>query len=101
MIKLICQSCGYSYSVSEAELKDSAEYHSVCLLCGGHIEVENTKEVVQYDVEERVKNNIDRWVKDFGWDNVIDMIKRHSSSYAVGRLYIEELKRRGFAIKEE
>jgi hypothetical protein len=105
MIRLKCinEKCGFSYEISENEIKEYGQYHTKCLICGSKLEIakESLEKIINTDLETKIKENIDKWVKKFGWDYVIDLVKKYKDYYAVGRLYVEELKRRGFNIKGE
>jgi hypothetical protein len=103
MIKLCClnENCEYCFKVSEKEFTDNPQYYVRCLVCGSKIKVVNLEEVVKFDIENQIKENIDKWQKQFGWDYVIDLVKKYKDYYAVGRLYLKELKRRGFTIREK
>ena len=104
MIKLICKNteCAYSYEVSEKELEEYGQYHQKCLICGSKLEVEkqSLQELVKRGIEEKVKDYIDKWLAELGGDETLSLIQRnkHQACY---RLYIEELRKRGFIIKEE
>jgi hypothetical protein len=96
LIKLECRICGGFLEIDDKELNEN---HKICPLCNGKMEVKNLDELVKFDVETQIKNNIDKWQKQFGWDYVIDLVKKYKDYYAVGRLYVEELEKRGFKIK--
>lgn len=101
MIKLNCKICDYSFDVTEQEFREHPELYKYCFLrCGGENKITNLNEVLTTDIETTVKNNIIKWVKEIGWDNTIDIIKRNSN-YAIQRLYLQELKRRGFNINDK
>jgi hypothetical protein len=102
MIRLKClnENCEYCFQVSEKEFTDNPQYYERCLVCGSQLKVINVEEIVKLDIEKRVKENVDNWVKKFGWDYVLDLIASNKNN-AVYRLYLEELKRRGFTIKGE
>lgn len=103
MIKLRCLNkiCEYCLEVSEKEFTDNPQYYVRCLVCGSQLKVVNLEEVIKFDIETQIKENIDKWIKLYGYDYVIDLINKYKDYYAVGRLYLEELKRRGFTIKEK
>jgi hypothetical protein len=103
MIKLRClnEICEYCLEVSEKEFTDNPQYYVRCLVCGSQLKVVNLEEVIKFDIETQIKENIDKWIKLYGYDYVIDLIKKYKDYYAVGRLYLKELKRRGFTIKKE
>lgn len=99
LIKFFCDNHCFDFTKDELELnQERAITH--CPFCGQKLHIVNLDEIVYQDIEERVKNNIDKWVKEIGWDNVIDLIKRNREQSCV-RLYIKELQERGFKIKEE
>jgi hypothetical protein len=104
VIKLICinEECKYSYRVSENELKEYSQYHEKCLICGSKLKVaeESINEIVKKDLYERAENNINKWFKELGGDNTLDLIARNKSN-ACYRIYKEILQKRGFKIKEE
>lgn len=103
MIKLVCinDDCKYSYEVSESELKEYPGYHKKCLLCGSQLKVtkESLQEVVKKDLYTQAEDYINKWVAEIGWDNTIDLIKRHKDQSCY-RIYKEVLENRGFNIKD-
>lgn len=103
MIKLICvnDECKYSYLVSESELTEYPGYHKKCLVCGSQLEVakESLNEIVEKDLYTQANELLDKWVKEIGWDNTIDLIKRHKDQ-PYYRIYKEILEKRGFNIKD-
>jgi hypothetical protein len=103
MIRLKCinENCEFTYEVTESELQNNPQYHKSCMMCGSLLQVDNLSEIVEMEVTKQVKENIDKWVKQYGWDYVIDLVKKYKDDYAVGRLYVEELSRRGFKLKEK
>jgi hypothetical protein len=102
MIKLQCKLCKFSFEVSEKEFMEFPEAYKHCYIsCGGENEVLNLEEIVKLDIEKQITANIDKWVKLYGWDYVIDLVKKYKNYYAIGRLYVEELKKRGFTLKGE
>ena len=94
MIKLRCLSCNYHYEVSEAELKDNADIHSYCLMCGGVIEVVNWEEVVEKDLDDRVNEYLDKWFHELGIEGTIELLERNKD-IPTTRLYLDELRKRG------
>ena len=102
MIKLVCvnEVCGYSYQVSENELKEYGQYHKQCLICGSKIKVakESLDEIVKLDIEQRVKENIDKWLVEIGGDETLSLIQRNKNQ-ACYRLYKAEMIKRGFIVK--
>jgi len=102
MIKLMCvnEVCKYSYQVSENELKEYGQYHKNCLICGSQLKItqESLDEVVKLDIEQRVKENIDKWLKEIGGDETLSLIQRNKNQ-ACYRLYKEEMIKRGFIVK--
>jgi len=101
MIKLRClnENCEYCIEVSEKEFLDNPQYYTNCIICQSKFKVVNLEEVIKFDIEKQIKENIDKWQKLYGWDYVIDLVKKYKDYYAVGRLYIAELEKRGFKIK--
>ena len=100
LIKIRCTKCGFTFEVSEQEfVENDGLYHS-CIVCYAKTEVINLEEIVHFDIERTVKNNVDKWFKSQGIEGTIEMIERNKDN-AVGRLYIKELRQRGFNIKED
>jgi hypothetical protein len=103
MIRLICvnDDCKYSYDVSEKELTEYSGYHKKCLICGSQLKVtqESLNEIVGKDLYTQANELLDKWVKEIGWDNTIDLIKRHKEQPCY-RIYKDILKKRGFNIKD-
>lgn len=103
MIKLICVNaeCKFSYEVSEKELTEYPGYHKNCLVCGSKLEVakESLNEIVEKDLYTQANELLDKWVKEIGWDNTIDLIKRHIDQPCY-RIYKDILGKRGFKIKD-
>ena len=104
MIRLKClnENCEYSYEVSEAEIKEYGEYHKKCLICGSELRVtkESIKEIVKKDLEIEIKKNVDTYFKNLGIEYTIEMIERNKE-LAIKRLYVAEIRKRGFKIKGE
>jgi len=103
MIKLKCinENCNFSYSVSEKEFLEYGKiYHNRCMICGSKLEDDNLKEIVEKDLYQRAEDYINKWVAEIGWDRTLDLIKNNKNQ-ACARLYFDELKRRGFTIKED
>jgi len=99
MIRLKCKSCQYEYEITEAEAREDMSLHKYCLICGGENEIINLDSIVHKDLETQVKENVDKWQKQYGWDYVLDLVAKCQDVYCVGRLYVAELKRRGFNIQ--
>jgi hypothetical protein len=102
MIKLKCLNpdCNYVYQVTPAELEDNPQYHDKCLICGSRLKVDNVEEIVKLDIEKRIANYVSQWLKELGGDETLSLIQRHKNQ-ATYRLYIKELRKRGFIIKNE
>jgi hypothetical protein len=100
MIRLKCinENCGYSYEVSENEIKEYGQYHTKCLICGSKLQVTNLEEIVEKDLETQVKENLDKWFKELGIEATIEMCERNSNNVCY-RLYKTELEKRGFKLK--
>jgi hypothetical protein len=102
MIRLICANevCKYSYEVSEKELENNPQYHEKCLICHSKLEVakESIQDLIKKGIEERVKDYVDYWLAELGGDETLSLVQRnkHQACY---RLYVEELRKRGFIIK--
>jgi len=99
-LKCINNDCGYSYQVSENELKEYGQYHKNCLICGSQLKItqESLDEVVKLDIEQRVKNNVNEWFAELGIEGTIELIERNKG-LAVYRLYKAEIEKRGFKLK--
>lgn len=96
MIQLRCKYCLYSFKISEQEFLNNPDLYKFCFVrCGGENEVTNLEEVIETDIEKTVKSNIDKWGRELGIEGCIELIERHSN-YAIQRLYLQELKRRGW-----
>jgi uncharacterized protein YuzB (UPF0349 family) len=99
IIKFYCDKHCADFTKDELEVIEQGQSFTHCAICGGKLHILNIDEVVDFDLQARVKSNINKWVKLYGWDYVIDLVKKYKDYYAVGRLYIEELQKRGFKIK--
>jgi hypothetical protein len=102
LIKLRCKNsqCLYTYEITEAEFLDNWSLHKYCLNCGGANEVVNLSEIIDIDIRLRIKNEVDKSVQEKGWDNTLDMIKRHKDSMPyIYQLYVDEVSRRGFKLQ--
>lgn len=102
MIKLVCQNteCKYSYRVSENELLEYSQYHKKCLICGSLLKVsdECVKEIVVKNLYQKAEANINKWFKELGGDNTLDLIARNKDNSCY-RIYKEILEKKGFKIK--
>lgn len=97
MIKLRCcnSECAFSYSVSEAELKEYGElYHNKCMICGSKLIINNLGEIMEKDIMQKVKENLDKYIGELGIEGAWELIERNKNQ-ACARLYFEEFKRRG------
>lgn len=99
IIKFSCDKHCADFTKDELELIYQGQGFNYCSFCGGKLHINNLVEIIQQDLETRVRNNINKWFGEIGVDNTIDLIKRNKNQ-ACARLYFEELKRRGFNIKE-
>jgi hypothetical protein len=99
LIKFYCDKHCADFTKDELELIYQGQSFNYCAFCGGRLHIENLVEIVKQDIDTRVRNNIDKWFKEIGADNTIDMIKRNKDQ-ACARLYFDELRRRGFTINE-
>jgi len=99
IIKFYCDKHCADFTKDELELIYQGQSFKYCAFCGGKLHIENLIEVVKQDIDTRVGVNIDKWFREIGVDNTIDLIKRNKGQ-ACARLYFDELKRRGFNIKE-
>lgn len=103
-IKFKCSNsmCDVEFDKTEEEIRLNPEGLRICWKCGHKLSIINKEEIVEEivktDIQTQVTNNINKWQKEIGWDNTIDLIKRSSNS-AIARLYFEELRKRGFNIK--
>ena len=98
MIHLLCTHCKYEYDITPDELKEDGELHSYCFICGGKIEVENLEEIIAKDLENQIKENITKWLKELGGDETLSLLQRNKNAPGY-RQYREELIKRGFRIK--
>jgi len=98
MIKLVClnkDTCGFSYQVTEKELREYSQYHSHCFLCGSKLEVakESIKETVKTDLEKQINERLDQYIKEMGLEGCWELLQRNKD-YPITRLFIEEFRRR-------
>ena len=93
-LKCINEKCGYSYSVTVAELKNNGRYHSHCKICGEKIKVANIDEIVSQDIKAKVENYISKCFKLYGLEYTMEIVE-HLQKGTVKELYKKELKRRG------
>ena len=98
IIKFYCTKHCADFEKSEEQLR-TEHVITHCPYCGQKLLVSNLNEIVTADVNTQVKNFIDQWVKERGWDYVIDLVKRNRDRPIIGKLYVDELHRRGFNIK--
>lgn len=98
LIRLKClnENCEYSFEVGEAELRDNSTYYQRCLLCNSKliVEKESLKEIVKKDLYTQAEEYLNKWVAEIGWDNTIDLIKRHKDQ-PIYRIYADLLRKRG------
>jgi hypothetical protein len=99
IIKFYCDKHCADFTKDELELIYQKQSFNYCSFCGGKLHIQNLVEIVKQDIDTKVRANIDKWFKEVGVDNTIDLIKRNKEQ-ACARLYFDELKRRGFNIKE-
>lgn len=97
-IKFFCDN-GHWFHKTEQELRQEAHSCRFCW-CGEKLHIKNVEEVIIFDLEERVKNNIDKYFKELGIEGTIELIERNNNSYCY-KLYKSELERRGFKLKED
>jgi len=99
LIGLKCSNdiCGYAYDIAEGEFLENPKAHTNCLVCGSQLKVTNLDEIIKTDIYKKAENNIDKWVKEIGWDNTLDMIQRNKNQ-ACYRIYCEILSKIGFKI---
>jgi len=100
-IKLKCNSCGNNCDIDEHEFMVNAHCYKFCEFCGGEMKVINIGEVVDHDTQIKIREYVTKWIHEIGADATIDLIKRSQSLEKIRSLYIAELRRRGFNIKEE
>jgi len=99
IIKFSCKNHCADFDKDEIELQYQNQTFRYCAFCGEKLQIENLKDIIIYDLRERIKNNINKWAKEMGFDNVIDLIKRNKNQKCY-KFYKEELESRGFTIKE-
>jgi uncharacterized protein YuzB (UPF0349 family) len=97
LIKFTCQNCNNTFEKDELEIIYQDQSFRFCGICGGKLSIQNLKEIMMEEIKERVKNNINKWFKEEGADNNLDLIKRNRN-YPITQLYINELRERGFKI---
>ena len=100
LIKLKCSNkdCEFSYKVTLTELEDNPQQHRFCMICKSKMQVNNVEEIVNEDLEQKIKTYINKWFKQIGIEATIELCERNQD-LAVYRLYKEELKKRGFKLK--
>lgn len=98
IIKFSCKNHCLDFEKDELEIIEQSQSFTHCAFCGEKLAITNLTEIVESNIEKRVSNNIDKWVKTNGWDYVIDLVKRYKNYGAVGQFYVDELEKRGFKI---
>jgi len=97
IIKFYCDNhCG-DFTKDELELDYQNQSFRYCAFCGEKLRIENLTDIVQQDIEIKVRKNISNWFKEIGVDNTIDLVKRNKNQ-PCAKLYLDELQRRGFNI---
>jgi ABC-type uncharacterized transport system substrate-binding protein len=99
-IKLKCNDCGNQYDIDGNDFLIHAKLFKYCEFCGGEMKAVNIEEIVEHDTQIKVRDYVTKWIKEIGADETIDLIKRNTNQ-KIRSLYISELRRRGFNIKEE
>ena len=99
IIKFYCKNHCCDFEKDDIELKYQNQSFRICAFCGEKLHIENLTDIVIYDLRYRIRNNINKWVKEIGWDRVIDLIKRNKNTPSY-KFYKEELENRGIKIKE-
>jgi predicted nucleic acid-binding Zn-ribbon protein len=90
-VKFICAKCGYVFEKDEQEIIEQPFRYCAC---GGKLSIQNLEDIMQYDLDTRVRNNINRWFRELGIEGTIELIERNSNQ-ACSRLYFDELRKRG------
>lgn len=99
IIKFYCKNHCADFDKDEMEIQYQNQSFRHCAFCGEKLQVANLEEVIEYDIRQRVKNNINKWVLESGFDNIIDLIKRNKNQQCY-KWYKEELESRGIKLKE-
>jgi len=97
IIKFYCKNHCADFDKDDIELQYQNQSFRYCAFCGEKLQVENIVEIVIYDLRLRIKNNINKWVKEIGMDNVIDLLKRNKNTPSY-KFYKEELESRGLKL---
>ena len=97
-IKFFCDNHCADFEKDEIELIYQNQIFKFCSFCGEKLKILNLDEVITQDLQEKIKNNINKWFNQIGIDNTLDLIQRNRNA-SCSRLYIEELQKRGFNIK--
>jgi uncharacterized protein YuzB (UPF0349 family) len=98
LIKFSCKKHCADFTKDEMEIIYQRQSFTHCAFCGEKLYISNLVEIVKRDLEERTKNNIDKWFSEIGVDNTLDLIQRNKNQSCY-RLYKEELERRGFNVR--
>ena len=97
LIQFRCNDCGNEFIKDELEIIYQNQSLRFCALCGGKLSIQNLKDIIKEEVRKRVSDNLNRWFREQGGDNVLDIIQRNRQ-YKITQLYVDELNRRGFKI---
>lgn len=95
LIQFYCDNHCADFEKDEFEIIYQKQSFTHCAFCGQKLHIKNLEELIEFDIEMRVRTNIDKWVKEIGWDNVLDLVQRNKEQ-ACYRLYKAELEKRGF-----
>ncbi len=97
IIQFKCNGCGNIFTKEEFEIIEQNQSFRRCSLCGEKLMVSNLEEVVTEDLSIRIKNNINKWFKEYGIEATIELINRNREQ-ACAKLYIEEIQKRGLNV---
>jgi hypothetical protein len=100
LIKFKCSNikCDVEFTKDELELIQQKQPFIYCWKCGSYLHVKNLEEIAKYDIEMKVKQNLNKWFAELGADNTLDLLERNKTTPCY-RLYKEELEKRGFKFK--
>jgi DNA-directed RNA polymerase subunit RPC12/RpoP len=91
IIQFICKQCGNIFDKEEFELIQQGQSFRFCAYCGGKISIKNLDDILKDDLDKRVRNNLDRYMKELGIEGCIELIERNKD-IPCARLYIDILK---------
>ena len=98
IIKFYCNNNHWFFK-TDIELREEKHSHRFCW-CGEklHIEQQSLENIIAFDIEERIKANINQWAKNLGIEGMLELIERNKDQ-ATYRLYKTELQKMGLILK--